>query len=357
MKAARFHGKRDVRVEDIAAPDPTRLGPRDVLVKNRFCGICGTDLHEYAAGPIFIPTTPHPYTGAHLPQILGHEYGGTVVAVGGEVRDVAPGDKVSIQPLVSPRDDHFGRRGLYQLSDKLGIIGLMWPWGGMAEYSIVNDYNVFRMPETVSDEQAALIEPTAVVVYAAERGGVRPGSSVLVTGAGPIGQLQILAARAAGASTIFLSDTNDNRLALARKVLPDVIPLNPKRDNVVEAIRDQTEGHAGADVALECVGAEAALATCIDAVRRQGVVVQVGLHVGKPALDAFAVTFKDIDVRGSWCYSTQMWPRVASMIGGGILPAEKVVTRRIKLADVVSEGFERLLSPAGEDLKILIDLA
>lgn len=356
MKAARFHGKRDVRVEQVPEPDAARLGPHEVLVKNRFCGICGTDLHEYAAGPIFIPTEPHPYTGAKLPQILGHEYGGRVVAVGGEVRDVAPGDRVSIQPLISPRDDYYGRRGLYQLSDRLGIVGLMWPWGGMAGYSVVNDYNVFRMPDSVTDEQAALIEPTAVVVYAAERGGVRPGSTVLVTGAGPIGQLQILAARAAGATTIFLSDTNDNRLAMARAILPEVITLNPKRDDVVAEIRARTEGGVGVDVALECVGAEAATATCIEAVRRQGVVVQVGLHVGKPAIDGFSLTFKDIDLRGSWCYSTLMWPRVAALIGSGLLPAEKVVTRRITLDDVVADGFEALLSPAGTELKILIDL-
>lgn len=355
MKAARFHAKRDVRVEEIPGP-PDRLGPRDVVIRNRFCGICGTDLHEYAAGPIFIPAEPHPYTGAKLPQILGHEYGGTVVAVGAEVANVKVGDRVSVQPMVSPRDDYFGRRGLYQLSESLGIIGLGWPWGGMAEYSIVNDYNVFVMPDAVSDEQAALVEPTAVVVYAADRGGVRPGSSVLVTGAGPIGQLQVLAARAAGASRIFLSDTNDNRLAMARQILPDVITLNPRSDDVPAAVRDQTDGGMGADVALECVGAEAALSTCIDAVRRQGVVVQVGLHVGKPAVDGFAITFKDIDVRGSWCYSTLMWPRVASMIGTGILPAEKVVTRRIRLDEVVEEGFEALLDPAGQELKILIDL-
>jgi (R,R)-butanediol dehydrogenase/meso-butanediol dehydrogenase/diacetyl reductase len=354
MKAARFHAKRDVRVEDIS--DPPAPGPRQVVIRNSFCGICGTDLHEYAAGPIFIPTEPHPYTGAKLPQVLGHEFGGTIVAIGGEVTNVKVGDRVSVQPMVSPRDDYFGTRGLYQLSESLAIIGLGWQWGGMAEYALVNDYNVFAMPDFVSDEQAALVEPTAVTVYAAERGGVKPGSSVLVTGAGPIGQLQVLAARAAGATQIFLSDTNDNRLAMARAILPDVITLNPKRDAVADAIRDQTEGHVGVDVALECVGAEAALATCIDAVRRQGVVVQVGLHVGKPAVDGFTVTFKDIDVRGSWCYSTLMWPKVAALIGKGLLPAEKVVTRRIRLDEVVANGFEALLDPAGQELKILIDL-
>lgn len=355
MKAARFHDRRDVRVEDVPEPSD-RPGPREVRVKNRFCGICGTDLHEYAAGPIFVPREPHPYTAAKLPQILGHEYGGVVEAVGAEVTNVKPGDRVSVQPLVAPRDDYYGRRGAYQLSESLGVIGLSWPWGGMAEYSTVNDYNVFRVPDGVSDEQAALIEPAAVVVYAADRGGIKGGSSVLVTGAGPIGQLAVLAARAAGASLIFVSDTNDNRLAMARQMLPDVVTVNPTKDKVIEAVRDRTEGGVGVDVALECVGAEAALADGIEAVRRQGVVVQVGLHVGRPAVDGFAVTLKDIDVRGSWCYSTLMWPRVASMIGAGLFPAEKVVTRRIALDDVVDEGFEALLAPAGTELKILIDL-
>lgn len=354
MRAARFYDRRDVRVETTADPGE-RLGPHEVLIRNRFCGICGTDLHEYASGPIFVPKEPHPYTSAQLPQILGHEYGGVVEAVGAEVTNVAPGDRVSVQPLVSPRDDYFGRRGLYQLSSSLAIVGLSWPWGGMAERSVVNDYNVFKMPDQLSDEQCALIEPAAVVVYACDRGGVKAGSSVLITGAGPIGQLQVLACRAAGASRIFLSDVNDNRLAMAEAMLPGLITLNPRRDDVARIVAEQTEGGVGVDVALECVGHAGALSDCIKAVRRQGVVVQVGLHVGDAPLDGFTLTFKDIDLRGSWCYSTLMWPRVASMVAAGIFPVEKVVTRKIGLADVVADGFEALLDPGGTQLKILID--
>ena len=132
------------------------------------------------------------------------------------------------------------------------MIGLSWPWGGIGEYAVVNDYNAVPISDDLTDEQSALIEPVAVVVHAAERAGVRPGSSVLVTGAGPIGQLQVMAARAAGASRIFLSDTNDNRLELARKISQDVITLNPKRDHVGDAVRDQTEAGIGADAVIEC---------------------------------------------------------------------------------------------------------
>jgi (R,R)-butanediol dehydrogenase / meso-butanediol dehydrogenase / diacetyl reductase len=356
MKSVRFHAARDVRVEDVPPPAQDRLKPNQVLVKNRFCGICGTDLHEYIAGPIFIPREPHPYTRASGPQTLGHEFGGEVVAIGTDVNHVKPGDRVSIQPLITPRDDYFGKLGLHQLSDQLGLVGLSWPWGGMSEYSVLNDYNVFRMPDAVTDEQSALIEPGAVAVYAIDRSGLRAGNSALITGAGPIGALTMLAARAAGASRIFISDTNDNRLRLMREILPDCITVNPTKESLVDAIRDQTEGHVGVDVALECVGNNGALTDCINAVRRQGVVVQVGLHVKPATIDGFTVTFKDIELRGSWTYPTQVWPRIASMVESGIFPVEKVVTKRIRLDDVVGQGFEALLDPAATQLKILIDI-
>ncbi|MCA8878357.1 MAG: 2,3-butanediol dehydrogenase [Rhodobacteraceae bacterium] len=356
MKALRFHAAKDLRVEQIARPG--RPGPGQVLVRNRFVGICGTDLHEYAYGPIFIPKEPHPFTGAHGTQVLGHEFGGVVHAVGDGVTNVAPGDRVSIQPLIMPRaGDYFADRGLFHLSPQLALVGLSWQSGGMAEWSLVNDYNVAPIPDALSDEDAALVEPSAVAVYACDRGEVTAGSSVLVTGAGPIGALTALAANAAGAAQIFVSDLNDARLDFAREMLPDVITLNPKRDNVGEAIRAQTEGHVGCDVAIECVGNEHALKACLDAVRKQGRVVQVGLHPHDNPLDWFAVTFKDVDVRGSWAYPTHYWPRVIRMIASGMLPAAKVVTRRIRLDDAVREGFDALLDPAGTQLKILIDLS
>ncbi len=116
MKALRFHAAKDLRIEEIAAiPAP---GPGQVAIRNRFVGICGTDLHEYAYGPIFIPTAPHPFTGAHGPQVLGHEFGGVVTAVGAGVTHVAVGDRVSVQPLIMPRSgDYFADRGLFHLSD------------------------------------------------------------------------------------------------------------------------------------------------------------------------------------------------------------------------------------------------
>ncbi|MBZ3695125.1 2,3-butanediol dehydrogenase [Phyllobacterium calauticae] len=356
MKALRFHAAKDLRLENIDAPSSAPQAGQ-VLIRNRFVGICGTDLHEYVSGPIFIPVEPHPFTRASGPQILGHEFGGVVEAVGAGVTSVKPGDRVSVQPLIMPRSgDYFADRGLFHLSTDLALAGLSWQSGGMAEYALLNEYNVQRIPDEMTDEEAALVEPAAVAVYACDRGGVTAGSSVLVTGAGPIGVLTLLAARAAGAAQLFLSDINDTRLELAVGILPDLITINPKRELVGDIVRSRTEGGVGCDVAIECVGNEHALKACTDAVRKQGVVVQTGLHPHENPLDWFQVTFKDIDIRGSWAYPTHYWPRVIRLISSGLLPAHKVVTKRITLDEAVTEGFDTLLDPAGKHLKILIDL-
>ncbi|MBB6487169.1 2,3-butanediol dehydrogenase [Rhizobium lusitanum] len=356
MKALRFHAAKDLRIDDIAPPaDP---GPGEVLIENRFCGICGTDLHEYAYGPIFVPKEPHPFTKAHGPQVLGHEFGGVVRAVGEGVSHVKIGDRVSVQPLIMPRvGDYYADRGLFHLSSQLALAGLSWHSGGMSQAALLNDYNVQPIPASLSDEEAALVEPTAVAVYACDRAGVTAGSSVLITGAGPIGILTAMAASAAGATQLFLSDLNDTRLALAREALRQVRTINPRSEKVGDVVRSETEGNVGCDIAIECVGNEHALKNCADAVRKQGVVVQTGLHPHENPLNWFDVTFKDIDIRGSWAYPTHYWPRVARLIASGQIPALRIVTKFVSLSEAVEEGFDQLLDPAGRHLKILIDLS
>lgn len=356
MKALRFHAAGDLRIEDVepaAAP-----GPGDIAIANRFCGICGTDLHEYAYGPVFVPVEPHPFTGASVPQILGHEFGGVVTAIGEGITHTKVGDRVSVQPLIMPQSgDYYAERGLFHLSSQLTLVGLGFASGGMAESALVNDYNIHVVPADMSDRQAALIEPTAVAVYANDRGGVAAGNSVLVTGAGPIGMLALMAARAAGATQLFLSDVNRTRLALAEEIVPGVIPIDPSRESVGDVVRRATEGRVGCDIAIECAGNEHALKAALDAVRKQGVVVQTGLHPGENPLNWFDVTFKDVDVRGSWAYPPYYWPRIARLISSGQIPAERIVTRTVSLDGAVADGFDALMDPAGSQLKILIDLA
>ena len=237
MKAVRYYGKEDIRVEEVAAP--TGPGPKQILVKPKACGICGTDLHEYAAGPIVTPIHKHQFTGATLPQILGHEFSAEVIEVGADVTRIRKGERVSIQPLVMPLDDYYSRRGLNHLSPRMGCIGLSWAWGGMGEYAIVNDYNANTLPDSVNDEQGALIEPAAVALYGVERANVGGGSTVLITGAGPIGALCTLASAALGASKIFVSEPNPNR---DRHALSGLRTRNSEQTNLrhrIEAEREQ----------------------------------------------------------------------------------------------------------------------
>ena len=130
--------------------------------------------------------------------------------------------------------------------------------------------------------------------------------------------------------------------------------MDPKNEDLIEVVRDLTEEDVGVDVALECVGQETSLNACIDAVRRQGTVVQVGLHIRRASIDAMQWALKDITLEATWCYPVQVWPRIARLIASGNFPVEKVITARIDASDVVALGFEALLDPAGNELKILV---
>ena len=148
MRALRFHAARDLRIEDVAEPPPP--GDGEVVVKVVSCGICGTDLHEYIAGPIVTPVEPHPLTGAQNPQILGHEFAGDVVAVGDGVTRVVEGDRVAIMPLAYCGHCAYCQRGLQHLCATMACVGLSHAWGGMGEFATVAEYQVVRLPEEVT---------------------------------------------------------------------------------------------------------------------------------------------------------------------------------------------------------------
>jgi (R,R)-butanediol dehydrogenase/meso-butanediol dehydrogenase/diacetyl reductase len=354
MRAARFHAARDIRIEEVAEPDGS-LALRQILVRPRWCGICGTDLHEYLAGPIVTPAQPHPLTGATLPQILGHEFAGDVESVGSEITHAAPGDLVSIMPLAYCGECYFCRRGLNHLCRRMGCVGLSWDWGGLASLAVVEDYQAWPLPDSLSYEQGAVIEPAAVADYGVSRGAVQAGDRVLVTGAGPIGALTVLAAKAAGAGEVYLSEPNQRRARRAESLGAAAI-FDPTSSDVVGEVHERTEG-LGVDVALECAGNEAALTACLGATRARGNVAQVGLHVTPASIDGMQLAERELSLIGTWAYSVHEWPRITSQIASGKFPVERVVSRHIPLEGTVSDGFEALVDPAGDHIKILVEPA
>lgn len=350
MRAARFHGKGDIRVEEVAVPKIREVD--DVLVEVHYCGICGTDLHEYVMGPIVTPTEPHPLTGATLPQTLGHEFSATVVEVGSGVLDVGAGDRVAIMPAIVCGRCYYCRRGLGHLCVSFACTGLSAETGGLAQYAVLKEYQLATLPDEVSDLEGAVIEPASVAAYGVDRAGVTGGDVVLVTGAGPIGVLSAMYASAVGASTVVIAEPNPNRAALARAM--DIGPvIDPTSDGFSDLIGGLTNG-IGVDLAVECSGSSPGLATCVSTTRRRGSIVQTGLHTKPANLDAMALSEKDLSLFGSWCYWTTDWPRIIRMVASGRYPVAKAVTTQIALADVVEKGFDVLVDPQGDQLKVLV---
>jgi (R,R)-butanediol dehydrogenase / meso-butanediol dehydrogenase / diacetyl reductase len=350
MRALRFHAARDLRIEEV--DEPAAPGPNEVVVRVATCGICGTDLHEYVAGPIVTPVEPHPLTGAQNPQILGHEFAGDVVAIGAGVTSVGEGDRVAIMPLAYCGTCTYCRRGLQHLCATMGCVGLSHTWGGMAHLATVAEYQVVRLPDAVSYQQGALIEPTAVAAYGVERGGVAPGDRVLITGGGPIGALAALCAHAAGASTVYVSEPNAARRARA-EALGVATVLDPTAVEVPELLHEDTDG-VGVDVAIECSGHPSGFAAAIASLRKRGTLAQTGLFVGEATVEPMLWSLNDLTIVGTWCYWVYDFDRIAAQIAAGSLPVERVVTSTVTLDDA-PDAFAMLASGTADEIKVLVE--
>lgn len=350
MRAAVYHSKHDIRVEDVAEPGP--LAPGQVRLRPYVCGICGTDLHEYEAGPIVIPTEPHPLSGASAPQILGHEFSARVLEVGPDVIGITVGDRVAVMPLIYCGHCYYCRRGLNHLCTTMACTGLSWRGGGISEQVVVPAYQVSRLPDAVSEVQGALVEPAAVAAYGVDRTGLRAGDTILVTGAGPIGALAALYAHAAGAAHVIVSEPNPKRRALVGAFGVATV-LDPLTDDVPAAVRDLTDG-IGVDVAAECSGSQGGLTVALDSLRAHGTATQVGLHTKPATIDPMALSNKDLSLIGTWCYPVYDFPRIIALIATGSYPVQRVLTEVISVTDVVTRGFDRLLDPDGDAQKVLV---
>jgi (R,R)-butanediol dehydrogenase/meso-butanediol dehydrogenase/diacetyl reductase len=274
------------------------------------------------------------------------------VETGAEVSNVRVGDRVTIMPLLFDNECYYCRRGLNHLCVRMACIGLSYAWGGLAELAVVPEDVLTVLPDTVSDLQGALVEPAAVAAYGVDTGHVKPGDAVLITGAGPIGALAALYASSLGAQ-VFVSEVNPNRQRLVRSL--DVAEvLDPTETDVAAYLKD-LRGGIGVDAVIECSGNERALQTALASVRSAGRVVQTGLHTRPASIDPMVLSEHDITLAGTWCYPVTDFPRIVSLIAAGRYPVEKVVSAQIPIEDIVSEGFQSLLDPAGTQTKVLVN--
>ncbi len=346
MKAARWYKANDIRVEDVEQP---KASGHNVKVKVKACGICGSDLHEYLAGPIFIPVDePHPITGDKAPIIMGHEFAGEVVEIGDKVTKLKPGDRVAIEPIYAPNKDGQYIDHQYNLSPQLGFHGLSGGGGGFSEYTVVGEHMAHKMPDDLSFEQGALVEPAAVSLHAVRQSNFKAGDTAAVFGAGPIGLMVIDALKAAGASKIYASEVSEARMAKARGM--GAIVVDSSKSNPVEEIKKMTNG--GVDVSFEVTGIENVLRQSIHTTRTGGEIVVVSIWEESAAINFNDIVITEKNLKGIIAYR-HIYPAVMELMRQGYFSGDDMITDRIKIDDVVEKGFEVLVKDKSQ-VKIMV---
>jgi (R,R)-butanediol dehydrogenase/meso-butanediol dehydrogenase/diacetyl reductase len=346
MRAAVYHGVRDVRVEDVDEPD---VGPGEVKLAVAYNGICGTDLHEVFDGPRAIPTTPHPLTGACAPVILGHEAAGVVVGVGEGVTGIGEGDLVAVEPILRCGACPWCVAGHYNLCERVAFHGLSTGGGGLCEYTTVPATMAHRVPAGVDPLAAAVVEPLAVAHHAVERSRVREGQVAVVHGAGPIGLGVLLTLRARGVPCIAF-EPSAGRRAVAERFGATTLDPTAEGVDVGAEVRDRTAGR-GADVSFDTAGGPATFASAVATTARHGTVHVVAAPPRPEPLPALrALLAGEIDVRTSYAYCGD-FPAVIEQVAAGAYPLDGWVST-MPLTRIV-EALELLR--AGEAMKILID--
>ena len=350
MKALRYYNRRDFRLEEVPEPEP---GPGDVKLKVKWCGICGSDIHEYEAGPQMIPfDRPHPQTGRMAPITGGHEFSGEIVSLGEEVGGFSVGDRVTVRPTLPCYQCHYCRQGRHIQCLVLGTIGTSAD-GAFAEYVVVPEHTVFRLPDQVTYEMGAYAEPLACALHAVNRSGMQQGATVAVIGAGPIGLMTLQSALACGAEKAFVFETMESRRELAARLGADVV-LDPRQGKPGREIARLTDG-LRADTVFECAGNPAAMLLADEVSGRGATIVEAGVMM-EPCEFPFRNLFmREKTIVASQGYVNEFSTALGYLAGGRIRSDPEMTTAKIGLHEVLHRGFDVLTGEGRFDhCKILV---
>jgi (R,R)-butanediol dehydrogenase/meso-butanediol dehydrogenase/diacetyl reductase len=346
MRAAMYYGNHKLEIEDI--PEPS-AGEGQVKVRVSRNGICGTDLHEYFDGPIFIPPQqPHPLTGKAMPLVLGHEFSGTVTEVGAGVTDVGEGDRVTIEPIYRCGHCRPCKAGHYNLCNSVGFHGLMAD-GGMAEYTVVPQNQVYRLPDSIPLEMGALVEPMSVAYHAAVLGEVNDQSRALIYGAGPIGIGLWFALRGMGLTEIDVVEPSSTRRTSIEAL--GARTLDPTAVDVPELIADRTNGD-GVDAAFDAAGVTPAVESALECVGERRPLISVAIYDKPISTPLINLVLRERRIQGTICYTGDDYRAVIALMAQGHYDTTGWVDT-IPMSGVLEQGFEELR--AGRKMKLLVD--
>ncbi len=330
-------GKIEYREVDVPAPDK-----HEVLIRVRNIGVCGSDIHVYHG--------MHPYTS--YPVVQGHEVSGEVETVGDGVKEFSAGDKVTFVPQLVCGTCYPCRHGMHHVCDSLKVMGFQAPGAGQEFFAVPQDLTI-KLPADMSLVHGAMIEPMAVAVHALGRAGEIKNRRVLVLGAGPIGNLVAQCARGLGAAAVMITDLSDVRLAKARDC-GIAYTVNTGREELASAV-SRHFGPDKADVILECVGVEDAIADGIAVARKGSVLIVVGVFGKKPTVDLGLVQDRELTLHGSLMYQHQDYRKAIELVTEGKVTLDELITDTFAF-DRYQEAYRHIEESADRTLKVMIEL-
>lgn len=326
-----------VVVEHTAAPIP---GPRDALVRTVYSGVCGSDTHaQHGRHPLI-----------RLPYAVGHEVVGVVERVGAEVNEVAPADRVTVEPTLPCWSCKQCRDGRENLCEHLDFFGCGHPQGGMADLFTIPANRLHRVPDDIDDLTATLIEPLSTPVHAARLAGALEGKAVAILGAGTIGLLLLAVVKARGASRVVVSDVLENKRARALAQGADAV-VNAAADGIVEDVRAALG--ESADVVFDCVAIQSTITQAVGMALKGGTVVVVGVPSRDVTVPLIVMQDQQVRLQGSATYLPEDFEEAIDLLRSGAVRAEDIVTGRFPL-ERAFEAFDASLS--GDHIKVLVRL-
>lgn len=315
MKAVYYTGNKSFQLGESKRESPDA---DEVLLKVAFCGVCGTDVHIYHGNMD---------QRVSMPQVIGHEVSAEVIETGKNVDNVKPGDRVAVRPLKTGTHDPIDA-GFTHIGKNTKFIGIDTP-GGMQTYWTVPAYTLHTLPDTVSFEHGAMIEPLAVACHDVRLSGINPGDRCVIIGGGPIGMLVSLVAKQKGAR-VLISEINQYRLDLARSL--GVETVHPGEENIVEKVNDWTQS-AYADVVFEVSGTEAGVKVMTELVHVRGRIVMVAIHSQPRLVDLFQFFWKELQLTGVRVYEPKDFEEAIQLVASRTIPLEDLITGIAPLDD------------------------
>lgn len=322
---------------------PQELGPQDVRIRIARVGICGSDVHYYKHGRI------GPFE-VKEPMVLGHEAAGIVTAVGDEVRDLKPGDRVCMEPGIPNLASRASREGHYNLDPAVRFWATPPVHGCLTNEVVHPAAFTFKLPPHVSLAEGAMVEPFAVGMHAATKAGIKPGAVVVVIGAGPIGTMTALAAQAAGAGQVIVSDLFPEKLAIAAQY-KGITPVDVRSESLPARVAESTAGW-GADVVFEASGSPKAVEGIFDILAPAGTVVLVGMPPGPVPLDVVAAQTREARIETIFRYAN-VYPRAVALLASGKVDLKPLISAVFPFEESI-HAFERAAEGRPADVKLQI---